>query len=396
MKKYSKSNVVFLMILSSIVSVTLMYAVNGSGTIDAQSEVNCDVNNDGKVTVMDLNIIKQNILTILGDREFDVYEEARNKTYDHVINSVYSSLSEAANGKYESNENKYGSYWIKEMADLYKDKVLENTGFAVKDIDEDGVPELIIGEIENNETNTGSSVGIMYTCPADELKMVLEGWSRNSYTLLDEGVFLNIASSGAMSTSYKTYWIDSETCSLACDTNIFTAPIGEDGTEMGVYISQSAECDAEEAYKLEMTHEELLNNIDKVLEKAVDLELTPFSSYSDTLSVFAARADVMDITASEGYNQFEDNTKNTVFIALSDVTDFKIIHVKYGDETVETEEFKLDKFEYGKVISAGLVFNGDLPEYKITFIDADGKNRAYNVTVSGEDGLINLEEIKLV
>ena len=81
-----------------------------------------------------------------------------------------------------------------------------NIGYTLKDVDGNGVRELLIGE-NWGESDDGTVLYDMYTIRDGKLLHVFSGWDRNRYYLCTNGNFLNKGSSGAMqsSTAYYIY-----------------------------------------------------------------------------------------------------------------------------------------------------------------------------------------------
>ena len=81
-----------------------------------------------------------------------------------------------------------------------------NLGYALKDIDGNGVRELLVGE-NYDGSEEGTVLYDMYTIRDGELLHVFDGWDRNRYYLCTNGNFINEGSSGAMqsNTAYYIY-----------------------------------------------------------------------------------------------------------------------------------------------------------------------------------------------
>lgn len=77
-----------------------------------------------------------------------------------------------------------------------------NLGYALKDVDGNGVDELLIGE---NWDDSGTVLYNMYTIRDGELLRVFDGWDRSRFYLCTNGNFINRASSGAMQSSIAYY-----------------------------------------------------------------------------------------------------------------------------------------------------------------------------------------------
>ena len=88
-------------------------------------------------------------------------------------------------------------------ADCYGDAPLENLGYAIADIDGDGVQELLIGTIKADEFYE-KMVFSLYTLDENGInKLVFDGTERNRYYYAGENRFANLGSS-AFNDSFET------------------------------------------------------------------------------------------------------------------------------------------------------------------------------------------------
>ena len=125
-------------------------------------------------------------------------------------------------------------------------------GYLLKDLNDDGVPELLIGEIsaagkyeqENGVSYSGSIVQAVYTLADGEALNILEGWGRNRYDWTDDGHFFNRASSGAAHYILADYKLSKDGRGLDCKGYWFTYD-QEDGDEVRLqhYYNTSGEWD---------------------------------------------------------------------------------------------------------------------------------------------------------
>ena len=79
-----------------------------------------------------------------------------------------------------------------------------NIGYTLKDVDGNGVRELLIGE-NWGESDDGTVLYDMYTVRDGKLLHVFSGWDRNRYYLCTNGNFLNKGSSGAMQEGARSH-----------------------------------------------------------------------------------------------------------------------------------------------------------------------------------------------
>ena len=120
------------------------------------------------------------------------------QAYTVVIGEYYTALEQRWNGA-ELMED--GLNYM--AADCYGEEPLENLGYAIADIDGDGVQELLIGTIKADEFYE-KMVFSLYTLDENGInKLVFDGTERNRYYYAGENRFANLGSS-AFNDSFET------------------------------------------------------------------------------------------------------------------------------------------------------------------------------------------------
>ena len=120
------------------------------------------------------------------------------QAYAVVIGEYYTALEQRRNGA-ELMED--GLNYM--AADCYGNAPLENLGYAIADIDGDGVQELLIGTIKADEFYE-KMVFSLYTLDENGVnKLVFDGTERNRYYYAGENRFANLGSS-AFNDSFET------------------------------------------------------------------------------------------------------------------------------------------------------------------------------------------------
>lgn len=120
------------------------------------------------------------------------------QAYAVVIGEYYTALEQRWNGA-ELMED--GLNYM--AADCYGDEPLENLGYAIVDLDGDGVPELLIGPIKADEF-FDKMIFSLYTLDENGVnKLVFDGTERNRYYYAGENRFANQGSS-AYNDSFET------------------------------------------------------------------------------------------------------------------------------------------------------------------------------------------------
>ena len=83
------------------------------------------------------------------------------------------------------------------------DEALEGIGYTYYDVDDNGIEELIIADTGPEGWN--NRILLMYTLYDDKPVLIIDGWARNRYYLLNDGTIYNEGSSGAAYTDFGIY-----------------------------------------------------------------------------------------------------------------------------------------------------------------------------------------------
>lgn len=155
------------------------------------------------------------------------------------------------------------------------EETLEHIGYALWDINTDGMPELVIGGISEERDGTffGRDIYAVYTCVQEELYCICSGWARNYVGWMGENVFYNLGSGGAAYTAVGQYELLPNAKEWSCIELYFT-------DENGIYHNQTGIYDNEYAEALDMTENEFWELDDELYNRVLEFELTPFSTYT--------------------------------------------------------------------------------------------------------------------
>ena len=92
------------------------------------------------------------------------------------------------------------------------DDPLSEVGYTLLDVDYDGTPELLIGQV--TPSPYGQVVYDLYTWDGSAPVMVFQGWDRNDYQLRSDYTFYNRGSSSAFESVRQIYYLDGTCLSL--------------------------------------------------------------------------------------------------------------------------------------------------------------------------------------
>ena len=119
--------------------------------------------------------------------------------YKDILNKHLTAVKEGWDATKLENENMSTMYNIISSSGDGLSKI----GYAYKDINIDGIDELLIGEIADGDYN--GIIYDIYTMVDRKPEHVVSGWDRNRYYILDSGLIRNEYSSGANESGVNIY-----------------------------------------------------------------------------------------------------------------------------------------------------------------------------------------------
>lgn len=267
-------------------------------------------------------------------------------------------------------------------------------GYAIEDLNADGVPELILGPAD------GSSIYALYTGSGSEPVLLLEGWARNYWQYLGGGRFYVSGSGGVTYNMVGTFVLPRDGRELVCEDFYFTYELDESFEEFGVFHNTEGLWDTSVSELTAMTYDDLWALDEEWSAQAQPLDLThldvPISG--PQVQVLWAdgewNGDYERVDLSSG-----EPSSAVLFLADSPVMDFRILSLFVEDMTDDGSiTFSsgtlchLDVLSADCALVADLTFHGDLPCYGISYIDANGAFWRFAIEISGYDGSISLSE----
>lgn len=210
----NKKKPVFWVVIVAIVLCVVLAVVLGTNpksSIDADKANGDGLEQDGDVeaTTDSDSVTDQNGGTDNGqqsaediDSVYSVYFELVHKIEDAMYNGLFEEHPE---DYLDSEGNPICSSEFYHLYDGSGDIAYQNRGYLIKDIDNDGTPELLLGENKISGEEGATYDGViydLYTVKDGELVHVFDGWSRNRFYLTEDNdivsdSFGNIWSSSA-------------------------------------------------------------------------------------------------------------------------------------------------------------------------------------------------------
>lgn len=325
--------------------------------------------------------------------------------YEGTLDRYYKLIASGAED-YDPDNGETGVFEV--VMGMGSEDALDHIGYAILDISGDGVPELLIGAIEDVSApnQTGSETFAVYHQVNGETSLTFDGWGRNGYRYLGEGKFLYQGSSGAMYSIFGTYTISPDGSSLSNDDYYFTYEKDETFEEIGFYHNTIGEMDKAVSKELDMTAEEFWQMEEALMDQVQGIELTHFRIFEETQAMpvtvhwaAEAQSDLQD------YEEFvvdaTDAQTQILFTSKTPVKEFKLLALTITDvdedgyPIFETEElFAPEDSTLSRPLLVKLTFHGDLPSYGVSYLDETDTLRLLALSISGEDGSISLIDLQ--
>lgn len=325
----------------------------------------------------------------------EIYKDILDEFYILIVNGAGEDIY------FEGSDGVSEALWAMEV-----ENALDAIGYSIKDISGDGIPELLVGAMDNS--HSGKEIYAVYSCQNGTPICTLSGWSRSAYTSMGEGRFLYQGSGGAIYSIFGTYTLSPDGTSLICEDYYFTCEKDETFSEVGFYHNTSGEWDKDASEELNLSEEEFWKIQNDLAKQTERVELMPFSSYGVT-GESTAEMPVTALFASDAegdlpaYDEFiadtDESQEKILFMAHSTVKDFQVLSLSLedvdenGKVTFSTEKlYALDALTPERSLMVGMTMYGTIPNYGISYVDGNGVTRRFAVEISGMDGSLILQE----
>ncbi|MCH5275663.1 MAG: hypothetical protein J1E65_07470 [Lachnospiraceae bacterium] len=201
-------------------------------------------------------------------------------TYQDILDNAYEMIlfGRTADKVVEADEI-FSSVGIWE-AGMGRDtnEALSAIGYTFYDVDGNGTEELIIAD--TGEGLWDNRILLMYTLCEDKPVLVIDGWVRNRYYLLNDGTIYNEGSSGAAYTEFGTYRIAEDGNSLEVIDYYYSGYYGD--SVYGWFYNTTGEHTYDENAIIEFKDEDVpWNMMEDYIAQVKALELTFFEEYKE-------------------------------------------------------------------------------------------------------------------
>lgn len=164
---------------------------------------------------------------------------------------------------------------------LGSEEALKSIGYTIEDMSGDDIPELLIGEVSEEENGFGTMIYALYNCTNGTPECTFEGWYRNAYHWMGDGSFTYGGSASAICSMFGTAALSEDGTALEWQEYYFTHEKDENFEEIGCYYNTTGEVDVAASEELDISLDEFWDMETEILEKRQWMELTPFSEMTD-------------------------------------------------------------------------------------------------------------------
>ena len=137
-------------------------------------------------------------------------------TYQDVLDNAYEVIVAGRGADIISNDEAFSFNGISEaLIGRDTDEALAHIGYVFYDVDGNGTEELIIADMLDGDGGPWDNrILLMYSLADDKPALLIDGWARNRYYLLNDGTIYHEGSSGAAYSVFATFRMAEDGISL--------------------------------------------------------------------------------------------------------------------------------------------------------------------------------------
>lgn len=259
--------------------VVCLGLVTGCGSNETESDIDVAESPSVENASVELVVVEPEAVpetvtfeTYIEDSAFDGLEIP--DAYVPVLNSIHELLM------LEDVSEAEGPIGIIEAAKYMQEgEALQKIGFVLEDLNGDELEELLIVE-QDEENELTNSIYAIYTILEDEATLVVEGWNRSLYYLLEDNLIYHEGSGGAAYTIFGIYHLAEDGTALEVDEYYFSDYADEEQQDWGWFYNQTGDSDVTTSERVFADDEEAaMRTMDEMLSKKKELEVYLFVSY---------------------------------------------------------------------------------------------------------------------
>lgn len=261
--------------------IILIILLTGCGVSSFQTEVNSlDMDSTNIVDKPDLDEIveeetEMDEIDVSGDG--DTVRLKPCTTYQDILDNAYEVIIADTVTDIVVSDEIFSQNGIREAKmGRNTDEALEGIGYIYYDVDGNGTEELIIADTGPEGWN--NRILLMYTMYDDKPVLLIDGWARNRYYLLNDGTIYNEGSSGAAYTAFGIYRIGEDGNSMEVIDYYYSGSYGD--SVYGWFHNTTGEQTEDESEVIEFEDESIPGNMmENYMAQVKELELTFFEGF---------------------------------------------------------------------------------------------------------------------
>lgn len=196
--------------------------------------------------------------------------------YKNVLDSHYNIVN---NPKQVVSEPSGGELGVIEACKVFEDTSIDNIGYKFMDINNDEIPELIIGTSNPDYyAHVNNEIYALYGLKNKVPYPLVEGTARNIYSITKDNKLYNYGSNGAMNTVFACYNI-TPALDLECEHFYFTDKKEDNVNQIGYFHNKTGNFDKVLSEELNIRPEAFWNIEQGFADSTINIDFTPFSQY---------------------------------------------------------------------------------------------------------------------
>lgn len=304
--------------------------------------------------------------------------------------------------------------WVASQVRMGDEEALRRIGYFIKDISGDGVSELIVGAIEEEDGTYryGRELYAVYSCQQPQINQLFFSDRHHRYTLLSDGRILVTTVDGVHDFGLGVYRMAPDGSALTCEDYYFVVEADESARHGDVYHNTIGQSDVRVSEKMGMTPEDVLALGRKLDGQAQPVPLYPFSLYFyEPKEPFAPETSLVSVMRREAVDpgtyyrsRFCINQEGAHFsLFLSAEKELMNVHVlalRYLDTEAGQPIFAthslagIYRFKPEHPVIVDLPVVDAMPAYGLSYEDEEGRPHTFALRESGFDGSLFFEEIQ--
>ena len=218
----------------------------------------------------------ENTETDDSDEVDTIYLEPCN-TYQDILDNTYTVIVADRVDDIIPSDGVFSFVGIREaLLGRDTDEALAGIGYMFYDVDGNGTEELIIADMLDDDGGPWDNrILLMYSLAGGKPVLVIDGWSRNRYYLLDDGTIYHEGSSGAAYSVFANFRMAEDGISLEVIDYYSSGYYGD--SEWGWFHSTTGETTEDESERIEFEDEDVPWKMqDDYMARVKKLDLTFF------------------------------------------------------------------------------------------------------------------------